>query len=479
MKKATGSAILTAVGAGFVLLILIAGLQSFSSHRVRVTDQETRNFMALCIAEAGLNAVITELRANFGFRTHEVKPDMTWDSVECDNTPTLKDDNADPHKFSITPSTKGTLKGTLGNGQFKVRCGQIKAKDDPTTQNIDESQCYFKVESLGRVGDTVRKIEAVLQRRFLGREFLMYDGDTLSLVFGLSNDTDGFNVFGKGHLYGHNAVEIGRIVRQCDASCNGTDQRLEDIEMIRCGIGGIFLYTPIKMSFRKNERLNLPEIPLKAFGPNQTFAGGYTYPQGKKEYGEIPKELEGIKPDIPPEIASYVTDGKTPNNEITIPEIPLSLYKTLAQKTGGMVSGTAVQYKLPSGFPPVKRLSATGDDEVIVLDFGNKSPYLTRNPTGIPAVQDGGVIYSEKSLVIKGNPEKNIKIVSEGNIYVCGDFNQSGDFSKPEDLYGLSQKYNGDPEKSENYDYKDDIKNRLKGDTSGVLHKTIEVIANE
>ena len=218
-----GSAIITAVGMGTVLLIIIAGMFSFSQYRTQTVILESKKVKALALAEAGLDVAIAELNSDSTFATHEVKintsdKSLDWkDEKDWENK--LEEISSNKyhksnHNFSIdSDSGKGTLSGQLGDGQFKVRIGTIPYDDNPNTPAINESKAYVKIESMGIYDNVVRKVVAVVNRRYPTREFLMYDGGVLSLIYGQTgeHDPNGVNVFSTGHLYGDKGIEIGRI----------------------------------------------------------------------------------------------------------------------------------------------------------------------------------------------------------------------------------------------------------------------------
>ncbi|MBI3038653.1 hypothetical protein HYY75_06340 [bacterium] len=160
-----GSAILIALGLGVVLMLIVSSLHMFSSHRMQATTLETRHLMALGVAEAGLNLIQTELRNDYDFRTHSINPNLSW-GAEANNSQTLKDEPT--LGFSVDPKSSGTYSGKLGPngyGTFKVRLGLIPYPDDPRTQNVDESQCFFRVESLGRIDDNSIRRTRLVQNR--------------------------------------------------------------------------------------------------------------------------------------------------------------------------------------------------------------------------------------------------------------------------------------------------------------------------
>lgn len=466
-----GSATLIALGMGFVLLIVIAGVRSFSSYRIQNTITESRNLKALAIAEAGVSMAIAELANNSRFKTHKVNANLTWSTPE-DTSKSLQNDTN--FGFSLAAAAKGTYNGRLGDGEFKVRLGPIPYQDDPRTLNIDESKAFFLVESMGKIGDTIRVVKSVLQRRFPGREFLLYDGGFLSLVYGTPgmNNT---NKFSTGHLYGHLGIEIGRILNSSHSPCTpGTNQELYDMNSIISGDGGIFLYNDIKAQFRARPGLPALDTTLKK---NSTFPlnGTYTTPDGKK-YGEYPKELLETTPEIDDPSGALKDRVKDKNAHVSLTPISpeFEAYKKEAQSQGTYIPLSACNedYPLTAGWP--------SPGKVKILDFG------TQLHNGNANVPTNGVIFSDGPLVIKGNPKKGVKIVSRKDIFVAGDFNQAGDPNatggggQNPQRYGFPQSYQDNAGKNE--DYKDTAKALLKDDidtSKFVHHQAATIIAHD
>ena len=216
-----GSAIITAVGMGTVLLIIIAAVFSFSQYRTQTVIQESKKVKALALAEAGLEVAIGELYNNSVFATHEVtinqsekrldwSKEVNWENKLEENSNNKY--HKSNHGFKIdSDSGTGTLSGKLGDGEFKVKVGSIPYDDDEKTATIDESKAYVKIESMGIYDNTVRRVIAIVNRRYPTREFLMYDGGVLSLIYGQTTG-GGYNVFSTGHLYGHKGIEISKVM---------------------------------------------------------------------------------------------------------------------------------------------------------------------------------------------------------------------------------------------------------------------------
>lgn len=485
-----GSAIIIALGLGFVLLIVIASVRSFSSYRIQNTIMENRNLKALALAEAGVSFALTELGLNSTFRTHKVKIDaaqkqLVWDN---DNPLEWQSSIANDDDFSFSQkntSGKGSYQGTLGDGQFRFRVGLIEYEDDERTKNIDESKCFFKIDSMGRVGDTMRSISCVAQRRFPGREFLMFDMEFLSLVYGEPGQTN-VNKFSTGNLYGHNGVEIGQILMDAHSPCTpGTKQELFDMHSIISGAGGIFFWQPTKVSFRA--RPGMPEETITMPQSNIPFPqhGTYSSADGEK-YGEVPAEIQGKTPAIPDTLKEKLKGrllDKTSQISLSPGEPRFNDLKKQAQN-GGYIpendgSNPAQAYKVTSGWAP----SNGGSVDARILDFGTG---LRKGNVTLPA-NFNGVIYSDTNLVIKGNPPRDVNIVSKKSVFVAGDFNQRNNKSKKEEKYSFPQDYDQSALLSDDYKENskklltDDLKAGTNPDDPGNYkhHFAAKVIANE
>ncbi|GAB4275302.1 MAG: hypothetical protein Kow0029_16280 [Candidatus Rifleibacteriota bacterium] len=469
-----GSAIITAIGMGIVLMFVIIGIHTFSSYRIQTTIQSSRKAKALAIAEAGIELALAEMSYNYGFETHKVSKDLKWLS-ECDNRQVLA--NVPAHGLEITRKTRGTYQGKLGDGEFRVRVGNIPFKDDDKTVNIDESHSFVLIDSYGKYFDTVKKVRVVVERRYPAREFLMYDGGFLSLVYG-EPAKNNKNVFSTGHLYGHAGIEIGRILMTRHmATIPGTDQELDNMNAIISGAGGIFFFSPIKTKFR--EKNGLPEMTT-TIAQNAVFPTGGTYssPDAEK-FGEYPKEMRETTPPLPDNLKPWIKDKHA---GISIPPkpVPFAYYKSEAKKAGkGLYfqagfadSRYARNYKVPNGW------TGTGNNRLksILLDFGDN---IRPGNVQLPA-DFNGMIFAEDHVVIKGNPPKDIHIVTPKNVFVAGDFNQAGDPNLIDETYGMPQDYESNALKSN--DYRDSVKSRLLDDakTTGFRnHVSATVIAGE
>ncbi|MBF0543483.1 MAG: hypothetical protein HQM08_03570 [Candidatus Riflebacteria bacterium] len=456
-----GSAVLIALVLAFILLIVISSIFTISSYRIQNTIFESQNLKALELAEAGVNCVMTELAQNYSFQTHKLDTALNWQTPQ-NNSSTLE--SKSDFNFSIKSSTAGTYSGTLGKGEFKVRCGLIPYKDDPRTLNIDERFCFFRLQALGKVENTIKCVDAIVQRRFPGREFLMYDGDLLSIVFGEPGEKN-VNTFSVGRLYGHKGIEIGQIMLKGHSSTDkGSTQEIRNMDLVSAGDGGIYVYSDTNFSFRDDPKKTV------VFPKNFDFPLSGTYSSSDAEKnGELPTQISKAPlPSIPESMKKYVR-GK-PEGATSIPPkpIPFDDYKKQAQNGGIYFPSGDVDYPVPQGWGATK-VKAT------IIDFGNNIHKVSNAPN-----PNSGVIFSEDNLVIKGNPPKDMKIVSMKNVFVSGDFNQAGNPSEKAEKYGFPQNYSKNALLDN--DYNDKTRKILLDDAKSTgfrRHKAVTVISKE
>ena len=456
LKNRKGSAIITAVGMGIVLLIVIAGVFSFSKYRTQTVVNESKKVKALALAEAGLEVALGELFNNSSFQTHEViKPnsseeELTWK----DNNPitrelSLEANTSNDHNFQEDSSKSGTISGTLGDGKFKVRVGNIPYQDNPNTKAIDESKAYVFIEAMGMYDKTVRRIVAVVNRRYPAREFLMFDGGVLSLIYGQAkNPSITENVFSIGHLYGDKGIEISKItMEEHNGGFSGTDQRLDNIGAILSGKGGIFFYSPIKAKFKTKNGVE-KDFTIQ---PNSSFpsgSSGYDNAEAEK-FGQFPESLRNTIPSIPEDLKPWIKD-KNDWDGIKLPQPDFAKYKNKAKEGGFNTDSFAAKYSIHKGWKDGTSGESQDSLDVVYLDFGNNIHEGKVTKNNFPS---NGYFYSDKDIVIKGNPPKDCFIVSEKNVFIAGDFNQAGDPREVNEKYGFPQIYkSGDSAlKSTNY----------------------------
>lgn len=464
---------------GIVLMLVILGLHSFSSYRIQTTIQTSRKTKALAIAEAAIEMAIAELSYSYNYETNKTNKNLEW--LEEQDRPQLLQSNS-AHNFSLNSSSKGVYSGKLGDGEFKVKIGNIPYQDDDRTLNINEEFAYVFIEALGKYEDTIKRVKVVVNRRFPAREFLMYDADILSLVYGEPGQSNK-NVFSTGHLYGHKGIEISRILtKRHNPVSPGTDQELDDMNAIISGAGHIFLFSPIKTKFRDKPNLPGPNLVLPK---NYSFPshGTYLKPNGKK-YGEYPQEMLAAKPEFPEDLKDRIGPWFKQKEDGVSLELQVDSYykyREAAKEAGKGLYFAAnyadanfgKNYRVPDGWTGNSNKTVKS----ILLDFGNN---IRPGNVNLPA-NFNGVIFAEDNIVIKGNPPKDLNIVSPKNVFVAGDFNQAGDKNEIDEFYGMPQDYEYGKNALTANDYHPDVREKLQDDLSASFknHVAAKVIAGE
>lgn len=450
-----GSSVVMALAFGIVLLIVIAGLRSYSSYRIASSIKEWNNLKAGSLAEAGIAAVLTQLSQNYSFVTHTLNTDLTWGGGQ----PYTVVNVTGPLSVS---NSGGNLTGALAglDGSFQARCGLIQYSDNTSTENVDEAKGYLLVVSIGKYANTYRKIVSVINRRFPSKECLLYDGDVLSVVYGAkSGGADDTNIFSLGNLYGHRGVEISQILNtRLTGSGQGTKQRVTDFSLIASGKGGIILSSQVAFKPRSGSEVRLDPSPGWESGRWNSLT---YYPEdaARANKGAYPKEFLEAAPPIQASAKDFMRDKNNPT-VMTPAILPLTYFSSIGQEVGTPKS----DFKNIYG----------SNEEVMVINFGNFGPGVPDFGETVTSPPAGKIIYSSKSIAVFGNPTADVTIVSAKDIYVIGDFNQRGNTEK----YGFPQNYKKHPKNYDADDYTYESATVENPQPSGVKYQMARLIAN-
>ncbi|EKD81905.1 MAG: hypothetical protein ACD_39C01577G0001, partial [uncultured bacterium] len=166
--RQSGQAILVIVMICLVLGILAGAVLSFQRGQIALLSRSARDYVALSVAEAGLHAVLAEMRADYQFVTHgnPYIPVDDWPSASENRYNHLKSFEL----LKLDNNDRGTYSGSVElpamklNGKFKVRVKLIKSLNSPDSKTVDEAHRYFLLEAVGRVEDTCRKISTVIEK---------------------------------------------------------------------------------------------------------------------------------------------------------------------------------------------------------------------------------------------------------------------------------------------------------------------------
>ncbi len=380
-----GQAIVVVLMICLVLGILFGAVMQFQRGHIHLLSKTAKDYLALNVAEAGLQCVLAEMKADYQFVTHgnAYIPGQTGpanhrhflvgeaEGIELD------------HKSSGTYSGRIVMKKTKVVGEFKVRVTLIKAQNNPDSQTVDESHRYFQVEAIGKVDDSFRKVTGVIEK-FLPYAYQFYDGQVL--------DTGGNGpyrvvpgIVRRGRVYGHEMIKLSKR----GVFDNGCD--FLDMEKISTP-GHIEAGHSTHLTFRNGKEGRLkPENDSshpEAFDTNAESAGG-------KDISRFVLDgAHGGKPEkFPPLNPKYYKEAYRPKAKILSPGCGFSGFSESKWKNPGKPN--EVVYDLNFGWDYKK------DDEKELL-------------------------YSTVPLRIWGCPRwKALTIFSEKDVYIAGDFNQN------------------------------------------------------
>ncbi len=422
-RRRRGSAILAAVIIAVVLGILVIGFSQFMSFQISSIGYEAQRYMALNVAEAGLNVALAELRKNYSFATHTMN-DGQWGSALPLTLFLPEVDDLDDTELDINSSSgdSGTLQGELKHGFFKVRVGVVdNAVDNPNTPNEREDEKYLLIESVGAVGDTYRKITALVEKRSPGREFLMYDADILSIIFGKPGDSN-FNIFRDGNLYGHNGIVAGRILTNGGNPCAaGTRNKILNLYRMTAPNGRIWLFDNIPLSYYRETSPGYYSRDTATLHRTATRPPSSEYVKHPENFdkrwhpftsAQDPSLSEADRQKFK-NVIMDVNDQPPPSLDIGV---AVDYYREMADQDGLVITSSTSGLK--DYFP-------VSDDGKQVYEIDFKDFKKSDDPSC-----SNGVIFSEVPLTIWGNPDKDYTIVSTEDIFIVGDFNQHETFNQ-------------------------------------------------
>ncbi|HOY67005.1 MAG TPA: hypothetical protein PLP29_08950 [Candidatus Ozemobacteraceae bacterium] len=381
-----GQALIVVLMIALVLGILAGAVFQFQRGQIHLLSRGAKDYLALCVAEAGVHAVLAEMKADYQFVTHgnPYIPQKGWTSPAkhkhwlVGNVEGLKLDHAEKGTYT----GRLTMKKTRITGEFKVRVKLAGAKNAVETKTVDEAHRYFILEAVGRVGDACRKVEAVLEKYVPG-SYMEYDGQVLDLAaLGPNRLVPG--VVRRGRLYGQEMLKVGKR--------GVTDAGLELLEMEKISTPGYFKTTSgMRVEFRNGKNGH-----LKPDADSDLPEGFETFPEtGMSKV-----------------LCQFVLDGMRGGKSERFPELNPQ-YWLKAGDPAPIVLVPGFSFK---GYHPSKWRNPAKPGE-IVYDLKFPDKYFNNG--------DKTLIYSMVPLRIWGNPPfKALTIVCEKDVYIAGDFNQ-------------------------------------------------------
>ncbi|HNY13788.1 MAG TPA: hypothetical protein PKK26_19565, partial [Candidatus Wallbacteria bacterium] len=443
------------------VIVIVGFVYAFHQYRVgqiAMTDEIARFYAATCAAEAGISCAIGELRGGATpWNTHSTKLDaqgnLVWDAA-LQHGNIVKPAGA-LTSYATLAGTSGTVGGTLGSmtlklSDFKVRCGHASAKDNKDTKAINEENMFYKIEAIGKYFSTYVKVTSIVEARDLS-EFLIYDSDFLDMVLGLPGTKmpDASNFFSIGTLYGRRFVYLGTIF----GNGNPPVLKLDNMSDISTGsTGEIYVFDPYvtlngKQLGRNNNSSKINYSPAQGTGAKTITGGTWN--------ADFAKNNVGAKQENGSWAGGIMKDGRHGGRDL-----PIVNSKTFTQKYKNLAKNGGIYIPAPGG----------NFGEANTGKFEFKNPYSTADITNLRYVDFGasisetakadqtrqrllcfagmeretnikdsaistklkdpgfnGVIFTEVPLRIRGNPQRDIVIASDKDIYICGDFNQTTD----------------------------------------------------
>ena len=389
LQKCGGQALLAIVMICLVLGILAGAMLTFQRGQIALLSRSARDYVALGVAEAGLHAVLAEMRADYQFVTHgnPYIPAEGWPSASENRYNHLKSFEL----LKLDKNERGTYSGTIElpamklQGAFKVRVKLIKSQNSPDSKTVDESHRYFLLEAVGRVEDTCRKISTIVEKIVPGN-FLLYDGQVLDVGgYGPFRVTPG--EMKTGRLYGHEML----IFSQRGPFDRGADL----VEMERISTPGyIRAESSVQVEFYNGKRGTIKS------------SNDSTDPEKFESFAEI-KDGKLIDP--------FVQDGYHGARPQKLPPLNPAYYRN-ARRPAPTILRSGSSFK---GFSEsLWRNPANPSETVYDLFFG----WEYEN------VDDKMLLYSEVPLRIWGCPRwKSLTIFCEKDVFIAGDFNANPD----------------------------------------------------
>ena len=384
-KNKSGQAIVVILMICLVLGILASVILNLQSSQINLLSQSAKEYLALSVAETGLNCVMAEMKADYQFVTHgnPYIPKEGWPASSEKRYNYLKSSKL----LKLDENSSGVYSGSVEfptmklEGEFKVRMKLLKSLNSTASKSVDESHRYFLLESYGKVGEHCKRITTILER-FVPGNFLLYDGQILDLGgYGPYRVTSG--QMSSGRLYGHEMIVFSKR--------GMTDRTADLVKMEKISTPGyIRAETPVQVDFIGGKKGIIKP------GNDST---------NPDKFQSFPIRIGGRISD------HFVLDGNHGAKSQLLP--PLNpLYYRNAHKPAPHVLKAGSSF---DGFSESKWRNPCKPGEVVYdLFFGWDYKKEDRN----------FMIYSEVPLRIWGCPKwKALTIFCEKDVYIAGDFN--------------------------------------------------------
>ncbi len=408
-----------------------------------MVDYESESYIASSVAESGVNCALSEINYNFEWKTHEMDETelrtngkfVFTDAVSP--TPTINLKGNDDIDIKMKDNKyNGTIK--LWEGQkstFKVKCGVLPVYDNPNTDTDDESKIFLYIKSVASFGDKFRAVDAVVQTAFANK-YIIYDGKDALICFG-SSDSSEKTYVANGEIYGKEHVLLGT-----PEGGSSPELVIENIDSVSTGKDGYICMAQSdgnKITIN-NDQKDVTNEKIGDFKRANTKA----------------KEVLNAGSDDPEDFKIETFNGIFKDKYTGGRDFDLdfdgvqNFYKNLAKGIPGHGEGIYIkddtvptanwhEYKNNKYYDQYKGIDnspSASKFEVVFWDLGHAvmgdgsdsddfGPYSENKlPKSLKPSDFNGVIYSEVPLVIWGNPDRDLIIYSEQDIFIAGDFNQ-------------------------------------------------------
>lgn len=425
--KRLGSAYLVVISFAAILAIFLLMMSRVRSGHMALLTKTSKDFMSNTIAEAGLNVAMAEINIDPSFRTHwnYSWSRKVWAKPVSKRPPSI----GSIDELKLNGITSGIYSGETPQGVFKFKIAPIfNAKDNPRTKSVNEAESFAKVEVVTHIGDgknaqedAFRRVTAILDRRSLASEYILFDGELLDT--GSLGPYDGVpNVWTNGRLYGYQWISFTSMPP------NDLGSYLNEVEKIETG-GIIRALQDTRISWPDKQAFTLSPL-TDSLGKKYSIFNGALLDGNHGGHPlkptRLPKEGMYAKAKRRKNSGGYIieTGPGTKISRWRNPYDPKSDYVDLDFGDPHLSPDAAPQPEEP------------GDDDSESDDDADDNDSSAAPPEG----DDGGLghplqtlkgrkllIYSKLPLRIWGCPDRTVTIFCEKDVVIGGDFNQHPD----------------------------------------------------
>lgn len=423
-----GSAYLVVISFAAILAIFLLMMSRVRSGQMALLTKTSKDFMSNTIAEAGLNVALAEINMDSSFRTHY---NFNWKRKTWERPVSKRASSiVSIDELKLSGLTKGVYKGETPQGVFKFKIAPIfNSKNNPRTKTVKESESFARAEVVTHIGDgknaqedAYRRIVAILDRRSLASEFLLYDGEVLDTgAFGPYEGVP--NVLSNGRIYGYQWISF------TSQPPNDLGSFLNQVEKIETG-GLIRAMQDTRVTWPDNQAFTLSPLTDSVGSKYSMFRGAFL----DGNHGAHP-----FKPTRLPKESLYAKAKRQKNSGGYIiepsPDLKYSRWKNPYDPKTDYVDLDFGESRLaPDAAPEPQEPGEDGeepeDEEQTEQDTSAPPPDSDDGGSGHALQKLRGkklLIYSKLPLRIWGCPDRTVTIFSEQDVVIGGDFNQNPD----------------------------------------------------